>query len=284
MTRHDVEAIYPLAAAQEGILFDCLVARDSGVYVAHLSCLFEGQLDIEAFRQAWQVLTARHAALRTVFLWQDLERPLQVVRQNAEVPLTVDDWRPLSPLEQAARLADWLRRDRATPYDLGRGPLHRLALLRCTDEAYRFVWSRHHLILDGWSLGRLLGELFEVYEAARAGRQATLPKAMSHRAYLRWLERQDLAASESYWRRALAGFSHPTSWGASGPTTHGANGSPSRHRSLRDTAHPAGRGEKTLRLSAADSRRLEDTARRLRVTPNTLVQGAWAICASRFSG
>ena len=78
MRRH-VESILPLTPVQEGMLFHALAAPNSGVYIGQLSCRLEGPLDVEAFRGAWQRLIERHAALRTAFVVEDGEQPVQVV-------------------------------------------------------------------------------------------------------------------------------------------------------------------------------------------------------------
>src|ERR671914_56487 len=72
------------------------------------------------------------------------------------------------------------------------------------------VWSFSHLVLDGWSIALVLGELQEIYLAARAGRGSELAAPRPYRDYIGWLKRQGAARPEADWRRALARLEPPT--------------------------------------------------------------------------
>jgi len=74
-----VESIYPLSPMQHGMLFHSLSAPDSGVYFEQLSCELREEVDLEAFRGAWQRVMDRHPILRTAFDWESLDEPVQVV-------------------------------------------------------------------------------------------------------------------------------------------------------------------------------------------------------------
>src|SRR5262249_32045615 len=131
-----------------------------------------GPLDTDAFRRAWHEVLARHPVLRTAFAWQELDRPLQVVWEDAELPWAEHDWRDRAREEQQSRWQEHLAEDRRRGLALDRPPLLRLALFRLADDAYRFLWTYHHLLLDGWSLPLVLGEALACYHALRAGQTA----------------------------------------------------------------------------------------------------------------
>jgi non-ribosomal peptide synthase protein (TIGR01720 family) len=210
----DIEDVYPLSPVQEGMLFHTMVAPESGVYVPQLSCVLRGDLRPAAFREAWQRVIDRHPVLRTAIHWVDSDRPLQVVRRRVELPLEEQDWRGLPPAEQEERLAAYLRADRARGFVPSWAPLMRLALFRSSEDTYRLAWSNHHLVLDGWSVPIVLTEVLACYEAICLGREPVLPPGRPFRDYIAWLQGQDLAAAEAYWRGALRGFRAPTPLGA----------------------------------------------------------------------
>ena len=265
-----IEDLYPPAPLQEGMLFLGLLAPEAELYFEHLTAEFAGPLDAGAFARAWQAVVDRHPALRTAFAWEGLEKPLQVVRRGVELPWTAEDWRGVPPAEQPARLAAWLDADRARGFDLARPPLMRGALLRAAEDRHRFVWSFHHLLIDGWSLSLLFREVLAVYQASRAGRPALLPPVHPYRDFIAWAVRQDVGAAERYFRQALAGFTAATPLPLDRP------------------ALPPGddRGPRALdvRLPAALADGLNRLARRRDLTLNTLVQGAWAIVLARHGG
>ncbi len=270
----DVEDLYPLAPLQQGILFHSLYSTDSELYVEQMSADLLGPLDEAAFAAAWRRVVERHAALRTAFVWRDLVHPLQLVRRAAELSWTCEDWRALeaaAPGESAARWARLLSEDRRRGFDLDRPPLTRLTLVRVADGVHRLLWSFHHLIFDGWCFSLLLGDVFALYEAVRTGGEPRLPPApRPYRDYIAWLAGRDAAEAETYWRQALRGFAAAT------PLPYDRERPPGSTGSLTDDYF-----EITALVPGERFAALEGLAQRLRVTLNTLVQGAWAILLAR---
>ncbi|MCB1034770.1 MAG: AMP-binding protein, partial [Acidobacteria bacterium] len=266
-----VEDLYPLAPIQQGMLFHALYEPEQGFYVGQLTSGFQGEMDTGAFGRAWNLLVARHTALRTTFRWQELEEPLQIVHLEAEVPFEVVDWRQHDEEEQRRLFARHLQEDRARGFDLEQPPLMRVLLIRTEDAHYRLVWSFHQILLDGWSLPILFEDFFALYEAERQGRTAQLPPAVPFRRYMTWLAARDRQAAETYWREALAGFEEPTPLAFDLP----AEGPGSREGVHR---------EEKRSLPAALTTSLEALARRQRLTLNTLVQSLWGLLLGRLAG
>jgi amino acid adenylation domain-containing protein/non-ribosomal peptide synthase protein (TIGR01720 family) len=267
-----IENVYPLSPTQQGLLFHTLYEPGSGVYLEQLGFLMEGGLDPDAFEAAWRAIVQRHAILRTAFVWQGLDQPLQVVHRGVRLPFLHLDWRGLGEAERDRRLEGHLQEDRARGFDLGDPPILRCALIRLTDDLHRFVWTFHHVLLDGWSAARVLQEVFAIYESARQGKTLDLPPVRPYADYIAWLKRQDLTQAESYWKKTLAGFRAPTALAVDRPAT--------------PVEAPSGAqipGEVHTDLSEATSEALRALARHQRVTLNTIVQGAWAILLSRYS-
>ena len=271
----NLEDVYPLSPLQEGLLFHSLYEPESSVYFDQLAVTLRGPLDEEAFGRAWQQLVDRHPVLRTGFAWKSGRRPLQAVARTVRLEIARHDWRGTPDAQAPSRLDAFLEADRRQGFELSRPPLCRVALLRRTDDERVMVWSRHHLLLDGWSVSLLLRELLDRYAAltgTTTGRQATpLRPAPPYREFIDWLQRQDRAQAEAFWRRTLAGFAAPTALGLTRPAApHGPGG--------------ASDAERIVRVSAADTERIAAAARGARVTLNTLVQGAWALLLGRLSG
>ena len=266
----NVADFYPLSPMQAGMLFHSLYAPDSGVYVEQVSCTLRGDLDVTAFERAWQRVVDRHPVLRTAFRGEGLKEPVQVVRRQVKLPLAQQDWRGLSPSEQECELRDFLAQDRRTGFDLAQAPLMRLALMRSGEDACTFVWTHHHILLDGWSIPQLLQEVFALYEAFRRGEDLHLEPPRPYRDYIAWLKHQNLAEAEAFWRRTLAGFSTPTPLVIDRPRDHVAD----------DGARPA---EHETRLSVEATAALQDLARQHHLTLNTLMQGAWGLLLSRYN-
>src|SRR5918996_1496914 len=179
----NIESIYPLSPMQQGMLFHTLHAPDSEVYCEQMSCSLNGNLNVSAFKQAWWQVMQRHSVLRTLVVWQHRKKPLQVVRKRVDLSWVEEDWRGLSPHEQQARLEAFLEADRGRGFVLGQAPLMRCALLRMDEQRYYFVWSFHHLLLDGWSLPLVLKEVLAYHEALCRGQKLQLASPRPYRDY-----------------------------------------------------------------------------------------------------
>jgi amino acid adenylation domain-containing protein/non-ribosomal peptide synthase protein (TIGR01720 family) len=262
----NVEDLYPLAPLQEGMLFHSLYTPGGDLYFEQLTATLDGALDAPAFIAAWQRLVERHPALRTAFVWQGGERPLQLVRRQAEMPWAVEDWRDLSPAEIETRWQERLAADRARGFDLAEAPLMRLLLVRTEESRHRMVWSSHHLIFDGWCFALLLAEVFARYEGAPLP-----PPPRPYRDYIAWIAARDEAEADRYWQRALRGFTAPTPVPMDHPEAVSGT----------FAAHADDYFERAAVVPAARTAELGRLAQELRVTLNTLVQGAWALLLAR---
>ncbi|HEV2799876.1 MAG TPA: condensation domain-containing protein, partial [Pyrinomonadaceae bacterium] len=264
----EIADIYPLSPMQQGMLFLALNAPGTGMYVEQVTYTLRGQLDVSAFERAWQHAAARHTTLRTSLLWEDAGEPLQIVEQEVCVPFRHEDLRGLKTTEQETALRAYLRDDRRRGFDLTRAPLFRLALFRIEDGAYRVVFTHHHVILDGWSIAVLLDEVLAAYGAYASGTDPRLPEPRPYRDYIEWIAAKDQGAAEAFWRKRLANFKEPTLI------------------KLPQTTKPVEGNKEELRLTLPDelSGRLSELSRRAQVTLNTIVQGAWALLLSRYTG
>ena len=266
-----VESIYPLSPMQQGMLFHTLLSPKSGVYFNQILYTLTGELQKAAMQRAWQQVVDRHEPLRTLFVWEGQEKPLQVVRRRVMLPWEELDWRGLSADEQSAKLAAFLQADRQRGFDLAQAPLMRLALIRLEESHYELIWSHHHLLMDGWSSFLILKDVRAIYQALSEGRDYRLEPLRPYRDYINWLQRQDLSKAEGFWRTALKGFAVPTPLLGS-PADVG-------HED-RDSATADLQGNSSPSLMAA----LRSFARRHDLTLSTIIHGAWAMLLSRYSG
>lgn len=271
MNANSISAIYPLSPLQQGMLFRTLYTPESEAYVTQLVCTLRGDLDQAALRQVWRQVVERHDILRTAFVWEDVDEPLQVVGARVHLPWEEHDWRRLPRAEQQQRLEEYLTADRRRGFNLAHAPLMRLSLIGMSAQESVFVWTHHHLLLDGWSTSLLMKEVAELYQARRHGEQPQPSPPRPFGDYIAWLRRQDASEAESFWRKALAGVSVPTPLGVG------------RNSSARSDAGK-NYGQREDRLPAAETTALYAVARRHRLTLNTLIQGAWALLLSRYSG
>jgi len=267
MSASDIEELLPLSPMQQGMLFHSLYAPQSGQYFEQGTWTLSGPLDVPAFQRAWQHLLDRHMALRAAFLWEGVDRPLQVIYRSVPLEIELLDWTDCTTVQQDTAQQAFLAADLEKGFDLQEAPLMRLTLIRTAPQTHIFVWSHHHLLLDGWSQPVILGDFFQIYTALTQGLEPRLPAPSRYRDYIGWLQEQDPAAAEAAWRQALQGISTPTPLKFAFP----AGAAPGEYAS-----------QKRL-LPSELSAGLRDLTRRRQLTLSTLVQGAWAILLSRCS-
>src|SRR5262245_17151207 len=210
MPIQSIEDTYQLSPIQHGMLFHSLYTQRSGVYIEQMVCALFENLNISAFKHAWERVVERHTALRTSFRWEGLNEPLQDVHRLVTVPFEQQDWQHLSPHVQQRQLEIYLQCDRERGFDLATAPLMRLALFRMSEIEYQCIWTFHHIVADGRSHLAILKEVFAWYEAFCQACDMRLNQPRPYGDYIRWLQEQDLSKGEAFWRQTLKGFIAPT--------------------------------------------------------------------------
>ncbi|WP_172381755.1 non-ribosomal peptide synthetase [Streptomyces sp. MNP-20] len=269
-TGRDVVDLYPLTPTQAGMLVHGMDEPAEGLYVEQITFVMDGVPDARVLAAAWQHVVDRTPVLRTAVVLGGAPVPLQAVRRAVTVPVTEHDWSSLAPEARAAELERLLAEDKARGIDLDRVPLLRVALIRLTPDEVRVVWTFHHALLDGWSVFHVLGDVVAAHAALSRGEEPRLPERRPFADYAAWLAARDTTRAAEHWAGALADLTAPTPL----PYDHRpAPGAPSRSGSWLAEY-----------LEEAETDGLADYARRHRLTLNTVVQGAWALLLSRWSG
>ena len=200
----------PLSFAQERLWFLDRFQPGTSLYNIPSSMRLAGDFDAGALASAWRQLEARHESLRTTFAELDGQpsqaiRPVRDSGQLALVDLSAASAEAVRQL--VPRLA---QRVVTRPFDLARGPLYRVVLLRLGPAAHVLLFTIHHIVADDWSLDICFRELAALYAAIRAGLPSPLaPLAVQYADYAvwqrDWLSGEMLAQQMAWWREHLAG-------------------------------------------------------------------------------
>ncbi|MEV0357579.1 amino acid adenylation domain-containing protein [Nocardia sp. NPDC050697] len=255
----EIEDVLALSPLQEGLFSLARLAGDGpDVYTIPFVVDLDGPLDPALLRRCLEALLRRHPNLRAVFWDRDLPRPVQIVPRAVTLPWT----------ERAATDAELARieaEEVARPFDLGTGPALRATLVTLPpgpDGAARarLILAVHHILLDGWSLGVLFGELRALYAAG--GAADALPAARPYRDYIGWLAAKDMSGAQRWWSAKLEQLSGPLMVGAG----TGAVAEVTR-----------------FALGAGATARLREWSRAQGLTVNSAVQFAWTLLLSRLT-
>ena len=277
VSNKQIEDIYPLSPMQQGMLFHSLYAPDSGVYIIEVNFEIHGKLDIIAFEKAWKIAIDKHPVFRTAFVWDKVEKPLQVVGRKVKVPIILIDWLSLEKSTQNQQLEKLLQNQRKQGFNLAKAPLMRLIVIHKQPQVYQFIWIYHHLLLDGWSVPFVLQDVLTSYGIISQGESLlnqlnqNLNKSRPYKDYIAWLLAQNLSEAEQFWRTNLAGFLAPT---------------PFRVDKKLETAIKSNfnNQKQEIHISSEITSKLQTFAKNHQLTLNTLIQAAFALMLSRYSG
>ncbi|MEH1882694.1 non-ribosomal peptide synthetase [Nostoc sp.] len=263
---NNIDDLYELSPMQQGMLFHSLYAPESEVYFEQLVCILQGELNFTGFIQAWKQVVARHPVLRSSFYWEEIEKPLQMVSKQVDLPWEELNWQNFTADEQQQHLEDFLKCDRQKGFELDRVPLMRFTIIQLEEYTYQFIWSHHHILFDGWSMQIILKEVLAFYEAHQRGEHLRLIPSRPYREYINWLQQQDIEQAKNFWQQTLQGLELPKS----------LIGNKEQEQGIYN--------QQTFQLSQTVTEKLQYAARQHHLTLNNLVQGAWALLLSRYSG
>ncbi len=204
----DVEDSYPVTMLQMGMIFHNEMAQGSGLYHDVFShCLALPAWNADAMRVVLDALARKHPVLRTSFDLRHYSEPLQLVRADARIPMTVLDLSALDTAQQDQAVGDFIEAERKTSFDLESAPLMRIFIHVRGPKLVQYTLSFHHAILDGWSVASFQTELFNEYFNlldSGAAHLALAPLSLSPKSTAS-RERQALAsqADQEFWRAYL---------------------------------------------------------------------------------
>ncbi|OKP94756.1 non-ribosomal peptide synthetase [Paenibacillus sp. P32E] len=268
MKKADVADILPLSPTQESMLYHYRLEPASTKYHGQHILYLRGELDPICFNKAVDMVVDTNEMLRAVFRWENIQSPVQIIMKYKAMCIPYYDWSACREDNQRERLNQLLKKDQKEHFQLESGDTMRIRTIRMGRDQYVLVWSFHHIIMDGWSSGVLLNEIFTNYGSLiKEQRVAQRPK-MKYKQYLRHLkDTKSNTQTAFYWKSYLKDFTTPTEL-----PFHRQEGFPLGHRSLR------------ICLDAELTEGLEQLSRDYEVTLSTLLQVGWAVVLGRYSG
>lgn len=267
----EIQDIYPLSYMQEGMLFHSLLDSGSNAYVEQISFTVSGDLCVDTFQKSLDMLVSRYDIFRTIFIKEvpDLEGPQQVVLSRRDTAVRTEDISDYSEEQQQSIIDEFKENDRHKGFDLQKGPLMRLALFHTGKNRHTCVWTHHHIMMDGWSLGIVLKDFFSMYYSIRNGRPVNLGSPNPYSTYIKWLRSRNKEETSAFWSGYLKDYGETVSV----PQTKNKpaqNGYTSEHFQFS--------------LEPETVQKLTDIARGIGVTLNTIFTGIWGLLLHRYNG
>ncbi|PSL55784.1 amino acid adenylation domain-containing protein [Saccharothrix carnea] len=262
--KDNIESISGLAAMQKGMLFSHAVDTGSDAYVEQFDFVIAGEVDVEHLRTALAGVSRTYSVLRTIFSYRNTDEPYQIVLKDWAPALDVRDYRDRPELDRDVE--EFKVADRAKGFDLSTDVLLRATLIRVGDRRWRLVFTFHHIILDGWSLGPLFGTMMGYYEElTTSGSFQPRHEVLPYRDYIAWYERQRGEDARRYWAEVLDGYENEAVLPAD-----------PRPGSYRGATH-------RFVLPAELHEGLKRFAQEAQVTQSAVFQAAWGVVLQKFN-
>jgi len=261
--------IYALTPMQEGMLFHALYDKRSTVYFEQMSLSISGDLNVPLLEASWNQLLNRHDNLRSVFIYENTPRPVQKALKRKLIDFGFEDIRSMAKERKDAYLKTFKEKDRERTFDLSRDLPMRIKVFQLGEESFEVIWSFHHILMDGWSMGIVLKECFEIYRALKLGETPVVREVTPFRQYIEWLEKRERKASGAYWAGYLSGYEKPATL-------------PGRLRTGENEGYILQKC--SFELDSHTTLRLRELAARNRVTLHTVFLSVWGTLLGRYNG
>ncbi|MBP2630722.1 MAG: amino acid adenylation domain protein [Firmicutes bacterium] len=268
LNTRNIKDLYRLSPMQEGMLYHAMKENESSAYFEQVILSIEGKLDIANIRESFNKLIEAYDVFRTVFVYEKIAKPIQVVMKDQEVSVNVENITCLAEREQQLFIEKFKANDKMAGFNLQGGMPIRLNVIQTGADSYKLIWSFHHIIMDGWCLGIVLKQFFEIYDSLQENRSLELDKVYPYSNYIKWLDRQENKGAQTYWEGYLSDYQEQVS-------LSGYNGVLSQ----------GGYEQEEFRFSFDEKIKsgLENIAKKNNVTLSTIIQTIWGLLLARYN-
>jgi iturin family lipopeptide synthetase B len=268
LDKKNIEDIFSLTPMQEGMLFHYLKSPQSELYFEQLSLEISGKIDVERFEKAWNFIIETNEMLRTVFRWEKIENPIQIILKEHKIQPGYYDLSLSGKVfdEKKKRLEEIKVREREEKFDLREVPF-RITLCNGQEDKYDMIISNFHILYDGWSNGIILKEFFKAYDDLSKGKKLVKPVKTKFKEFVKLVRNQDLKRQETYWRGYLKGFETLTEISIN-------------HRKGKENTS---RGKYRIRCGKEMKDKLEDFVRKHKITLASFLYVAWGLLLQKYN-
>jgi amino acid adenylation domain-containing protein/non-ribosomal peptide synthase protein (TIGR01720 family) len=198
---------FPLSFAQQRLWFLDQLLPDNPYYNIPMAIELSGNIDIDIFRKSFAALIMRHEALRTTFEHEGLD-PVQIIHPDMPLEIPFVDLSGNAQFEKERMVQREAFIEASQAFDLSRGPLFRVKILRLAPEKHVLLLTMHHIITDGWSNEVMISEMAQLYSAYQANQPLHLPELPVQYADFavwqrEWMQGEILQKQLNYWKSEL---------------------------------------------------------------------------------
>lgn len=264
-----LEDVYELSPLQQGMYYHWKADSSTTQYFEQLTYrLKTNVLPVEAVAKAYQELVDRHTILRTSFTEKYGDTLLQIVHKKVTGVFEFESFETTTAQEIETYVKQAKEADTRKGFDLSNPSQMRLTLLQLADNTYEFIWSFHHILMDGWCVSMLINEFYQLLNGIINNQSVSLAKPLPYSDYIKWLENVDKEKSLSYWDTYTAGY---------------ADIAKVPFERLQQNETEFAKTAEIVTLKDDTFQKIKQICSELEITQNTFIQGVWGYLLSRYN-
>ena len=268
-SEYDIQDVCLLTPMQEGMLYHYLLDPLSQNYFVQIAYQLKGNIEISVVEDSLNYIMKRYDILRTIFLNEYHQQNIQLVLKERKIDFNYMDIRDEISKGQKDEVIDsYKQADRIKGFNLAKDVLMRVTVLQLGQNEFSFIWSFHHILMDGWCSGIIINEFKKVYSYKTKDQEIELPSVKPFSEYIKWLECNDKALSLKYWENYLSGYGSL----ATIP-----------YKNERNVNKAAKFNRVELLIPEKETGILNKLANENGITLNTIVQTAWGLLLSKYN-
>ncbi len=263
-----IENVYKLSPLQQGIYYHWLSNSSATMYFEQISYRLKGVgVNMKSVEKAYQNLVDRHAVLRTSFTNNYGGVPLQFIRKKVDADF---EYLRLPDAIENSKVSSYIneikKTDREKGFDLENGSQMRLIVLDLGNDEFEFIWSHHHILMDGWCVSILINDFYELLNSNKP--KSPIANSLQYFNYIEWLEKLDERISSEYWKNYLLDYSTVSKI-------------PFRNSTKIYEEYTL--CHENLRIEGKAFKKITQLCADIGITQNIFIQGVWGYLLSRYN-
>lgn len=205
LRKEDIEDIIALSSMQEAMLFHYLSRPGDDQYFEQVHLVLEGGIIQEYFEKAWQHVVSINEVLRSVFCWEGLREPAQIILKEYSLNIAYHDLTELDMNLKQTEINCLKLEEKNKGFDLHDVPM-RLILCKEEKNLFHLIISHHHILYDGWSNSLLIKEFMQAYNDLYEGKPLNKQIKTKYKEFIRYLKSENKEKRKSFWTEYLKGY------------------------------------------------------------------------------
>ncbi|MBZ9636379.1 non-ribosomal peptide synthetase [Clostridium sp. FP1] len=263
--KDNIEDIMDLTDTQKGMLYHYIKDSETKEYQEQTCITITGEIDIEILKKTWNYIIETNEMLRTVYKWDKLDKPVQIVLKNYDIPFKFFDLSKESNEARDKLFKEILENHKNENINITNESI-KITICKIEEHKCKMIIKNHHILYDGWSNGIILKEFIEAYNCYFQGEEPIKQVKNKFKELVKWNKEQDKNRQKEYWQKYLKGFEHESNMFSSNNTSK-------MHKYI---------GEYIYTISDLTKNRIEASAKKLQVSVAAILYSAWSILQQRY--